>query len=297
MMLQTGKPSRCEGQRPRPLSIARQDLVVECRPRQLAVRWGSPDPWVREPWRIAVTRHGTPLEQRSDWEQVCRLRDGNIDHWEFEARLSHGVRLQRQITHVVRDGVLFLAEAVLSPRRAAWVVETTIGVHPSVSLTEEAPPEGTPPSGARTADRRVAYVLPLFQLAAQDMPPAPAKVATCRAAGETPTVGADLTVWRGRAEGRALFLPLIFVAARTPADGQPAPFWRKLTITERGRIAPDETAVAYRVQLGPRQWVFYRSLAAPENRAFLGCNFAGESLVGAFGKKGVTSLLEVHLEE
>ncbi len=246
----------------------------------MEVRWGSPEPRLRGPWLTTVTRGQTPLVSRSDWEQVCRYREGQIDHWEYEMKLSHGVRLQRQLTYLSRDGVLFLADAIVSPRRACWTVEAAHGIQPGVRWTDDASFADLPPgNGSATWS---ACLVPPENL---------------EAGATSPSSESGMVSRRGRFEGRAVFFPFVFLIARSEAERQAPPLWRSLTVTERGQVVAADAAVAYRVQLGSRQWVFYRSLAAPGNRAFLGCNFAGESLVGVFGKKGVTALLEVHLEE
>jgi len=280
-MLRTIEQAR-SGTRPAPSSRVGSNAgpVVDCQGREMEVRWGSPDPWLRGPWLTAVTRHQTPLVPRSDWEPVCRYREGRIDHWEYEMKLSHGVRLQRQITYLGRDGVLFLADAILSSRRACWLVETAHGIHPAVSWAEGASLADLPPGNGSAP-----WWTPL-------VPPE-----NLEPSATSSSIGSGMASRRGRFEGRAVFLPFVFLTARSEAERRAPPLWRSLTVTERGHVVAADAAVAYRVQLGSRQWVFYRSLAAPGNRAFLGCNFAGESLVGIFGKKGVTALLEVQLEE
>ena len=254
--------------------------VVDCHARDMHVRWGSPEPWLRGPWLTAVARHETPLVPRSDWEPICRYREGQIEPWEYGMRLAHGVRLQRQITYLGRDGVLFLADAILSTRRACWAVEVACGIGPGV-LRADGPSPADPPPGNGSAT----WLTPLVPT--ENLDPE----------ADSPKIGSGTATWGGRFEGRAAFLPCVFLTARSEAERQSPPLWRSLTVTERGQVVAADTAVAYRVQLAARQWVFYRSLAAPGNRAFLGCNFAGESLVGTFGKKGVAALLEVQLEE
>ncbi|GAB6185655.1 hypothetical protein [Thermopirellula anaerolimosa] len=279
-MLRTSDPAASDRQPPR---NARGALgpkpIVECREREMQVRWGSPEPWLRGPWLTTVIRNEATLAPRSDWEQVCRYRDARIEHWEYELKLSHGVRLQRQVTYLTRDGVLFAADAVLSARRAEWLVETACEIGPAVVRTDGMPSVAPAAEGAAAA-----WFLPLI-------PPENAS-----AGDGTPSIHSGMTVGRGRSRGRACFLPFVLILPRDDVERRSPPFRRSLTVTERGRVVAADAAVAYRVQLGSRQWVFYRSLAAPANRAFLGCNFAGESLVGTFGKKGVTALLEVQME-
>ena len=70
--------------------------------------------------------------------------------------------------------------------------------------------------------------------------------------------------------------------------------WRRLTVAESLAPVPPETAVGFRVAIGDRQWLVYRSLASARNRTLLGHNLATESLIARFGKDGeVTSIVEI----
>ena len=53
-------------------------------------------------------------------------------------------------------------------------------------------------------------------------------------------------------------------------------------------------AVGYRVAIGKKQWLIYRSLARPANRSLLGHNLESETLVARFDRRGeVESLIEI----
>ena len=67
--------------------------------------------------------------------------------------------------------------------------------------------------------------------------------------------------------------------------------WRNLTVGERLEIQPGDVAVGYRVQVGRRQWVIYRSLAPPANRTVLGQNLSTEFFIGRFLPNGETEEL------
>ena len=85
-------------------------------------------------------------------------------------------------------------------------------------------------------------------------------------------------------ESRGLYAPLLFSLGRRSAD-KPST-WRRLTVAERLAVAPEDTAVAFRAQVGGRQWLLYRSLAKPANRTFLGQNYSTEFLFGEFTLDG-----------
>ena len=50
--------------------------------------------------------------------------------------------------------------------------------------------------------------------------------------------------------------------------------WRQLTVAEKLVIQSHDVAVGYRVQVGDRNWLVYRSLAEKGNRTVLGQNFS-----------------------
>ena len=70
--------------------------------------------------------------------------------------------------------------------------------------------------------------------------------------------------------------------------------WRQLTVAESLAPVPRDVAVGFRIAIGDRQWIIYRSLAASGNRTLLGHNLATESLIARFGEDGeVTSIVEI----
>jgi hypothetical protein len=57
---------------------------------------------------------------------------------------------------------------------------------------------------------------------------------------------------------------------------------------------PNDVAVGYRVAIGRRQWLVYRSLARLGNRSLLGHNISSEMLVARFHRDGeVEALIEI----
>jgi hypothetical protein len=64
--------------------------------------------------------------------------------------------------------------------------------------------------------------------------------------------------------------------------------WRRLTVAERLQIQPPSQVVAYRVQVGDEQWLFYRSLGPAANRTVLGENLSNEFLAARFDRDGDT---------
>lgn len=92
--------------------------------------------------------------------------------------------------------------------------------------------------------------------------------------------------------GRALFAPL-FIDFDARRIARPAT-WRQLTVGHKGVVQPGDVAVGYRVAVGSRQWIVYRSLAEAASRTLLGHNLNGETLVARFRRNGeVETIIEV----
>ncbi len=98
-----------------------------------------------------------------------------------------------------------------------------------------------------------------------------------------------------RASGQRLFAPLFFDLDPKAAD---RPFtWRRLTVAEALEPLDDDVAVGYRVRIGKRQWLIYRSLAPRAPRSVLGQHLASEFMAGRFRTSGdVDRMVEVETE-
>lgn len=93
-------------------------------------------------------------------------------------------------------------------------------------------------------------------------------------------------------EGSAMFAPL-FLDLRQNRITRPTT-WRQLTIAQDREIVPADIAAGFRVAIGKKQWLIYRSLARRANRTLLGHNLSTEMLAGRFTRKGeVEPLLEI----
>ena len=94
------------------------------------------------------------------------------------------------------------------------------------------------------------------------------------------------------ASSRRLYAPLfVDLSARRWVEKRT---WRQLTVAERLQIQPSEVAVGYRVQLGRKQWLIYRSLAESANRTLLGQNLSQEFVAARFDSDGfLKELIEI----
>ncbi len=94
------------------------------------------------------------------------------------------------------------------------------------------------------------------------------------------------------ADGRCLYAPLFLDLDRRRLTRRLT--WRRLTVAESLEIQPPDVAAGYRVAIGDRQWLIYRSLAEKANRTLLGHNLSTEMLVARFEKSGeVEPLIEI----
>ncbi len=227
-------------------------------------------------WGLEIQLDGKPLAPPAVWDEICRYSDEHVDYLELEAEFGEGVRVQRHLLVAPEDRFLLVADAVLRacPGRLEYV-----GVLP---LVEGVSFEGASQSreGFLVARRRYAAVLPLA-------------LPEWRVDARVGTLGATsrgLELYEG-VEGRALFAPLFFDLDARRSRGPLT--WRQVTVAENLALVPGDRAVGYRVQIGARQWLVYRSLGPKGNRTLLGHNLVSDMLVARFVRGEVEALLEI----
>jgi hypothetical protein len=229
------------------------------------------------PWGLEVTADGGPLAATSTWSQICWLSDKDVDYLELEIELGGGFRVQRHLVLARKDRFLLLADAVLCPRPSTIQYRGTLPLWPGVTFREACETR----EGMLVGHKPRAVVLPLAL---------PEWLAD-RRGGELRQTAAGLQL-RQAAAGQALFAPL-FVDLDRRRMAKPLT-WRQLTVAESGTIQSPDAAVGYRVAIGRRQWLLYRSLTAPRNRSVLGHNLSTETLVARFARQGeVEPLVEI----
>ena len=229
-------------------------------------------------WELAVRRDGQLLETTSAWEDLCWVSDKDVDYLELEIELSGGVRVQRHMLLAREDQFLFLADAVLGDQPAALEYRGCLPLGKGVALeAAEESWEGFLVGRNHKAALALPLALPEWRID-------PRGAAMGQSDG-----GLELCQ---SARGASLFAPCFF-------DLKPRrmkrPFtWRQLTVAENLQIQPSDVAVGYRVMVGTRQWLIYRSLAPAANRTLLGHNLATELLVARFRPDGeVETLVEI----
>lgn len=244
-------------------------------------------------WGLEVRLAGRPLEQESDWEQVCWYSDADVDYLEIEARFQDEVRVQRQILLARHDRFLLLADAVLTratQRDAASEpaeIDYAALLPLASSMAWDAQPETTEVllKTAEPAAKQRARVLPL----------ALPEWRSALVAGQLVRTPAGMQL-RDKARARTLLAPLFFDLDRRRLI---KPYtWRQLTVAESLKALPKDAAAGYRVEIGKQQWLFYRSLLPGGVRSVLGQQTTREFFAARFkrGSGEAEHLLEIEME-
>ncbi len=240
------------------------------------------------PWSLEVTLDGRRLTPTSDWEQVCWVSDEDIDYLELEIGLDEGVRVQRQMALARDDRILFLADAVLGDRPGKMEYRACLPLSPDMNFCPAKESREGCLEGAKRRARVFPLALPEWRTlwASGELRAVP-----CNGVGDGNPPGHALELTHATQAAR-LYAPLFFDLDRRRLA---RPFtWRRLTVADTLEVQPDDVAVGYRIAVGRRQWLVYRSLAPKGNRTLLGHNLSSEALLARFDPTGeVESLIEV----
>jgi hypothetical protein len=227
-------------------------------------------------WGFTCLADETEAIAVGDWEELCWVSDDDVDYLELQLELSGGLKIQRQFCLARKDKFLFVADAVLG------------GQAQSLRYTMHVPPgDGAIIPASET--REISLVARksramLFPLALPEW-------RTDRRGGELSADGPGLAL-RQSALGRSLYAALWIDLA--PRRHRKSFTWRQLAVAEQRQNVPRDVAAGYRVQLGKRQWIVYRSLTPARNRTLIGHNLSSEFLIARFLRDGsVKTLIEV----
>ncbi len=229
------------------------------------------------PWRLDITFNDERCELLQDWDSVCWVADEDVAYLELQGSFSHDLKVQRQVLLGRQDDFLFLNDVLLSPTpgrlgyRSALPCEDGIVFQPAVE------------------NREFKLIAPSTQLLA--LPLALPEWQSQPASGEFLVRGKQLEYSLTR-QGTALSAPW-FIDLKQKKREQPYT-WRPLTVAENRQILSAEDAVAYRVQVGQRQFLFYRSLSTRGTRTVLGAHLANEFLASRLNDDGdLHTLVEI----
>lgn len=214
------------------------------------------------------------------WEEVCYETDPEAEYLELELALGGGLRLQRQFVLLRRDGLLWIADAVMSSTAADLQCDLTL---PFAAATTFTPADETQEIHAAIGRHGLTI-----------LPPALAEWRVDHRGGELTIADGGVRLRRSAHQAVAVYAPLCLVVDSRRAKRECT--WRRLTVGEDLRIQTADKAVGYRVQLGSEHWLFYRSLTPRANRTLLGVNLQSDFLCARFKRDGKTETL-MEIEE
>ena len=228
-------------------------------------------------WQIEVRRDGQLLPTASDWQQTCWVGDADVDYLELEIKLGDGTA-RAAASRAGAEGPCPLAgrRRLGRPQR-----EVRISGRAAARARDRVPRPGRDPRG-RFDGQKGTCDGPAVGLARVAAGRAGRRVGR-RPGGLDPAAGD-----RGTAASGAVVLRSRSRAASAPID---------VAAAYRGPCAvaqPADVAAGYRVAIGDRQWLIYRSLGPKANRTVLGHNLATETLLARFERSGeVESIVQI----
>ena len=230
------------------------------------------------PWGIDVWVDGKQLAVQGRWSELCWFSDEDVVYLELEAPLGNGIVLQRQVLVARKDEFLLLNHVVLGKKTVEMDVAVSWPLHESMYLQPaDETREVTITDGRKPRFLALPLALPEWRAASAD--------------GELAATSSGLLL-KQRGMASRLEMPLFIDLA--PRQRTKPYTWRQLTVAEDLQTQPRDVATGYRVQIGRRQWMFYRSLAAKQIRTVLGQNLGCEYICGRFHTNGsVETLIEI----
>ena len=210
---------------------------------------------------------GQLLEPSSEICVTCDLQFDDLDILEVEVEYEDW-KLQRQMV-MLRDGIVMISDNVLGSERSNIEYRCEFPMADGTQAVEES--ETTELYVCR--GKSYSLVLPL------GLPEWKAERTEDRFLAQEGRL-----VLTQSLDGQCLSAPLLFDL--NPKRSVKPRTWRQLTVAENMEIIRKDIAVAFRVQIGKKQWLFYRSLAHKGNRTFLGENVSDEFFVGQIDLHG-----------
>jgi hypothetical protein len=224
-------------------------------------------------WDIELTRDGKKVEIDVAWEEVCWFTDDDVDYLELECDLEETCKIQRQIMLMRDEGMVFMADTVLSATDAKWDLRTHWTLSPDIAFEPESKTnEGylvSPGAEGQAPTLRNGLLLPIgmpeWRRGMRD--------------NSLECANRRLTL-RTAARQKRLYNPLL-VGLRGLGDSKEHT-WRRLTVSQDLEHTPADVAQGHRVQIGTDQWVFYRSLGPCKRRSIMGLHLNTEFYAARF---------------
>ena len=252
------------------VAVLGESMKIEiCRGIELIKLEGFPD----------VSINGKRLQPCGAWEEAATHFDEDIDYIELEILLSDQVRVQRQIMLLHDDEVIMIADSIFVDSKERVDYQNQIQLGLGVSCLQE-----TENNEIYLQQKKIcALLLPLglsewkSQRSDDGFLASEGSIKLCQSVF-----------------GKTLYAPLIINV--NPKESVKPRTWRRLTVAEKLEIVGHDVARSFRVRMGDRQWILYKSFAAPGNRTFFGQNMNGDFFVGRVEEDGkVEELLSLEL--
>jgi len=224
---------------------------------------------VSGPFVTTVAKNGKVLEPVGNWETICPSADNDGEYLELSIRLADSIFLDRHLFIARAAPIVWIVDVIRGDEPAQWRWQSRWRGAAATGLRGEATHRGQRLLGVKTPTA----LLPV------SAPPDPFALGGLRMSLKT---GAFEFVQEDKARRAVIALAFVW-SEQGPLAINP---WRKLTITQDGRLTPTEEAFAFRVPSAGRQCVFYRSLEHERRHAFLGCQTFDETIIGEFDKDG-----------
>jgi hypothetical protein len=216
-------------------------------------------------WSVESIADGKLLRPAGRWEAACWFSDADIDYLELALDLEDGAKLQRQILLARRDEFLLVVDHLQNPAAAALELTSLLPASPALQFRGEDETRDAVLSEGKPVTRLLPLGLPEWRIDPR---------------GGELTFSAEGVRISQRATSRAMACPL-FIDLNARRSRKPCT-WRQLTVAESLQIVPADVAIAYRIQCGKDQWVYYRAQSESANRTFLGQNTSHECVVARF---------------
>ena len=237
-----------------------------------------------------VSVSGQLLAVEGEPELLVSLCDDQVAFAEVQWTMTGGVKLQRHVILSMEDKFAWIGDVILPPveeqaedkvcefdYRCCWPLADGMS-----TIAESETNEGYLYDGAKI---RALVIPPALKEWKTERPTASA------GAGKLELEDSSFTLAQS-STGRAMYVPLFLDLS--PRRSKRPRTWRQLTVAEKLEIVPADVAVAYRVQVGKKQFVMYRALGAVANRTFFGQNVNTELFLGRLEKdRSMTELLQV----
>lgn len=232
-----------------------------------------------------VSLSGQPLAIEGEPELLVSLCDDLVAFAEVQWTMSGGVKLQRHVILSLEDKCAWIGDVILPSDGGGhefdyscrWPLAGGIS-----TIAESETNEGYLYDGKKI---RALVIPPALKEWKAERPTVTTRAGSLELEDTSFTLSQSGT-------GKAMYVPLFLDLS--PRRSKRPRTWRQLTVAEKLEIVPADVAVAYRVQVGKKQFVMYRALGDAQNRTFFGENVNTELFFGRLEKdRSMTELLQV----